>query len=174
MVFDLDPAADDFEQVRQAARDVRELLDEIGLPSAPMTTGSKGLHIVVPLNGHGYDDYDTVRDFAKNIAEELVRAQPEWFTTAARKKDRGDRLYLDVQRNAYAQTAVAPFTVRARPGAPVATPIAWEQLDDPAVHARRWTLADAVEQARTNPWSGLMSRARSLGPARRRFAERRA
>ncbi|GHE56835.1 non-homologous end-joining DNA ligase [Streptomyces capitiformicae] len=172
MVFDLDPAADDFEQVREAARDVRELLDELELPSAPMTTGSKGVHVVVPLKGH--DDFDSVRDFARDIAEELVRAQPERFTTAARKKDRGERLYLDVQRNAYAQTAVAPFTVRARPGAPVATPIAWEQLDDPAVHARRWTLADAVEQAHTNPWSGLMSRARALGPARRRLAERRA
>ncbi|WP_149826742.1 non-homologous end-joining DNA ligase [Streptomyces tailanensis] len=171
MVFDLDPAADDFEQVRQAARAVRELLDEIELPSAPMTTGSRGLHIVVPLNGH--DDFDTVRDFAKDIAEELVRGRPERFTTAVRKKDRGDRLYLDVQRNAYAQTAVAPFTVRAKPGAPVATPIAWEQLDDPTVHARRWTPADAVEQARTKPWSGLMSRARALGPARRRLAARR-
>lgn len=167
LVFDLDPAVDDFEQVREAARDVRELLDELRLPSVPMTTGSKGVHIVVPLNGH--DDFDAVRDFAKEIAEELVRAHPERLTTEARKKDRGDRLYLDVQRNAYAQTAVAPFTVRARPGAPVATPLTWEQLDDPAVDARRWTLQDAVEQAGTNPWAGAMSRGRALGPARRRL-----
>ena len=59
-----------------------------------------------------------------------------------------------MQRNAYAQTAVAPFTVRARPGAPVATPITWDQLDDPDLDARRWTIADAVEQARTDPWAG--------------------
>ncbi|EKX66418.1 ATP-dependent DNA ligase [Streptomyces ipomoeae] len=169
MVLDLDPAEDDFAQVRQAAGDARELLDELKLPAAPMTTGSKGLHIVVPLTGR--DDFDVVRDFAREIAEELVRAHPERLTTAARKKDRGDRLYLDVQRNAYAQTAVAPFAVRARPGAPVATPLTWEQLDDPAVDARRWTLEDAVEQARTRPWAGLMSRARALGPARRRLAE---
>ncbi|MGJ5831284.1 non-homologous end-joining DNA ligase [Streptomyces ossamyceticus] len=167
MVLDLDPAEDDFDQVRRAAHDVKELLDELGLPSAPMTTGSKGLHVVVPVNGH--DDFDAVRDVAREIAEELVRAHPERLTTAVRKKERGGRLYLDIQRNAYAQTAVAPFTVRARPGAPVATPITWEQLDDPAVDARRWTIADAVDQARTDPWAGVMRRARALGPVRRRL-----
>ncbi|MFF7837723.1 non-homologous end-joining DNA ligase [Streptomyces ossamyceticus] len=167
MVLDLDPAEDDFDQVRRAARDVKELLDELRLPSAPMTTGSKGLHVVVPVNGH--DDFDAVRDAAREIAEKLVRAHPERLTTAVRKKDRGGRLYLDIQRNDYAQTAVAPFTVRARPGAPVATPITWEQLDDPAVDARRWTIEDAVDQARTDPWAGVMRRARALGPVRRRL-----
>ncbi|MGW1672047.1 non-homologous end-joining DNA ligase [Streptomyces sp. NPDC002324] len=171
LVLDLDPAVDDFAEVREAAGRVRELLDELGLPSVPMTTGSKGLHVVVPVNGH--DDFDEVRAFAGEVAGELVRAHPERLTTEARKKDRGDRLYLDIQRNAYAQTAVVPYSVRARPGAPVATPLTWEQLDDPAVDARRWTLADAVEQARTNPWAGAMSRGRALGPARRRLAARR-
>ncbi|MGW2294927.1 non-homologous end-joining DNA ligase [Streptomyces violaceorubidus] len=167
MVFDLDPAKDDFEAVRTAARLLHELLDELKLPSAPMTTGSRGLHIVVPLDGRrGFDD---VREFARAVADVLAAAHPDRLTTAARKKDRGDRLYLDIQRNAYAQTAVAPFTVRARPGAPVATPISWDQLDDPALHARRWSVADAVEQARTRPWAGLTDRARALGPARRRL-----
>jgi bifunctional non-homologous end joining protein LigD len=167
MVFDLDPAADDFAQVREAATLLGELLDELNLPSALMTTGSRGLHVVVPLNGH--HDFDDVREFAQEVADTLAAAHPERLTTAARKKDRGGRLYLDVQRNAYAQTAVAPFTVRALPGAPVATPIAWSQLADPALHARRWSVADAVEQARANPWAGLMSRGRALGPARRRL-----
>ncbi|MEE1829979.1 non-homologous end-joining DNA ligase [Streptomyces sp. SP17KL33] len=167
LVLDLDPAVDDFAQVREAARDVRELLEALRLPSVPMTTGSRGVHVVVPLNGH--DDFDTVRGFAREIAEELVRAHPERLTVEPRKKDRGDRLYLDIQRNAYAQTAVAPYTVRARPGAPVATPLTWEQLDDPAVDARRWTLADAVDQARTDPWAGALRRGRALGPARRRL-----
>ncbi|MFF1692539.1 non-homologous end-joining DNA ligase [Streptomyces sp. NPDC058257] len=167
LVFDLDPAKDDFGQVREAARLVGELLDHIGLPSALMTTGSRGLHVIVPLNGR--HDFDDVRAFAKDVAETLARAHPEQLTTAARKKDRGDRLYLDVQRNAYAQTAVAPFSVRARPGAPVAVPVAWEDLDDPALGARRWTIADAVEQARTNPWAGLLRSGRALGPARRKL-----
>ncbi|MGW5564450.1 non-homologous end-joining DNA ligase [Streptomyces tendae] len=167
MVFDLDLAGDDFEAVRAAARLLRELLDELRLPSAPMTTGSRGLHIVVPLDGRQV--FDDVREFARSVADVLAAAHPDRLTTAARKKDRGDRLYLDIQRNAYAQTAVAPFTVRARPGAPVATPMSWDQLDDPALNARRWTVADAVEQARTRPWAGIMNRPHALGPARRRL-----
>ncbi len=74
-----------------------------------------------------------------------------------------------MQRNAYAQTAVAPWSVRARPGAPVAAPLSWDQLDDPGLHARRWTLADAADQARTDPWRGLLRTGRALGPARRRL-----
>ncbi|MFE3038067.1 non-homologous end-joining DNA ligase [Streptomyces canus] len=168
MVFDLDPAGeDDFALVREAAWLLGELLDELSLPSALMTTGSRGLHVVVPLNGR--HDFDEVRRFAKDVADTLVAGHPDRLTTAARKKDRGDRLYLDIQRNGYAQTAVAPFTVRAKPGAPVATPMAWTQLDDPGLDARRWTIADAVEQARTNPWAGVMAKGRALGPARRRL-----
>ncbi|NUS30393.1 MAG: ATP-dependent DNA ligase [Streptomyces sp.] len=169
MVFDLDPSdeGDDFAPVRSAAELLGELLDELRLPSALMTTGSRGLHVVVPVNGH--DDFDEVRAFAKDVADLLVAGHPDRFTTAARKKDRGDRLYLDIQRNAYAQTAVAPYTVRARPGAPVATPMSWSQLDDPGLDARRWTIEDAVDQARTNPWAGVMGRGRALGPARRRL-----
>ncbi|WP_030856382.1 non-homologous end-joining DNA ligase [Streptomyces sp. NRRL S-37] len=168
LVFDLDPSGDDFETVREAARLLRELLDELELPSALMTTGSRGLHVVVPLSGT--QDFDDVRAFAREAADTLAAAHPDRLTTAARKKDRGDRLYLDVQRNAYAQTAVAPYTVRALPGAPVAVPVSWDQLGDPDLHARRWTVADAVEQARTDPWAGLPGRGRSLGPARRRLA----
>ncbi|MET9009522.1 non-homologous end-joining DNA ligase [Streptomyces olivaceoviridis] len=171
LVFDLDPPGDDFGAVREAAAWLRELLDELGLPAAPMTTGSRGLHLVVPLDGR--QDFDAVREFAHDVAELAAARHPDRLTTAARKQDRGDRLYLDVQRNAYAQTAVAPFTVRARPGAPVAVPLTWEQLDDPGLDARRWTIADAVDQARTDPWAGLPARGRSLGPARRRLADMR-
>ncbi|MEV8314458.1 non-homologous end-joining DNA ligase [Streptomyces sp. NPDC059900] len=167
LVFDLDPAKDDFGPVREAARLTGELLDHIGLPSALMTTGSRGLHVIVPLNGR--HDFDDVRDFAKDVAETLALAHPGQLTTAVRKKDRGDRLYLDIQRNAYAQTAVAPFSVRAKPGAPVAVPVAWDDIDDPALSARRWTIADAVEQARTDPWAGLLRSGRALGPARRKL-----
>ncbi|MEU6843354.1 non-homologous end-joining DNA ligase [Streptomyces sp. NPDC046716] len=165
VVFDLDPSGDDdFEAVRAAARQVRELFEDIGLSSGAMTTGSRGLHVVAVLKGrHTFDD---VHDFAKEAAGALAAAHPDRLTTAVRKEDRGDRLYLDVQRNAYAQTAVAPYTVRARPGAPVATPIAWDQLDDPALTARSWTIDNALAQARTRPWGDLARRGRALGPAR--------
>ncbi|MFJ6081034.1 non-homologous end-joining DNA ligase [Streptomyces sp. NPDC092369] len=167
MVFDLDPADDDFAAVREAAWLLGELLDRLKLPSVLMTTGSRGLHVIVPLDGRS--DVDEVRVFARDLADHLADAHPDRLTTAARKKDRGHRLYLDVGRNAYAQTAVAPLSVRALPGAPVATPIAWTQLDDPGLGARRWTIADALEQARTDPWGGIMRTRRALGPARRRL-----
>ncbi|MFJ7150649.1 non-homologous end-joining DNA ligase [Streptomyces sp. NPDC100445] len=168
LVLDLDPAGDDFPAVREAAGRLRELLDELGLPAAPMTTGSRGLHLVVPLDGR--HDFDEVRRFAHEVAEFAASRDPDRLTTAARVRDRGGRLYLDVQRNAYAQTAVAPYSVRALPGAPVAVPLTWEQVADPGTDARRWTLADAVEQARTRPWAGAPARGRSLTPAMRRLA----
>ncbi|MEW2624441.1 non-homologous end-joining DNA ligase [Streptomyces sp. NPDC048106] len=172
LVFDLDPPDDDFAPVREAAALLHGLLDELALPTAPMTTGSRGLHLVVPLDGR--EGFDEVRQFAHDVAELAAARHPDRLTTAVRKDDRGGRLYLDVQRNAYAQTAVAPYTVRARPGAPVAVPLAWAQLDDPGLDARRWTIADALAQARTDPWADLPARGRALGPARRRLADLRA
>ncbi|MEU6487247.1 non-homologous end-joining DNA ligase [Streptomyces sp. NPDC046887] len=166
MVFDLDPPTDDFAAVRRAAHQLRELLDSLGLPSLPMTTGSKGVHIIVALDGRC--DHDEVRGFARAVADTLAEAHPEELTTAARKDARGGRLYLDVQRNGYAQTAVAPYSVRARPGAPVATPLTWAQLDEPETHARRWTVHNVLEQARARPW-GPAPRGRSLAPARRKL-----
>ncbi|MET9430585.1 non-homologous end-joining DNA ligase [Streptomyces sp. NPDC003036] len=169
MVFDLDPAGDDFGAVRRAAHALRELLDAVGLSGVPMTTGSRGLHVVVPLAGR--TDHDDVRAFARDLADVLAARHPDALTTAARKQARGGRLYLDVQRNGYAQTAVAPWSVRALPGAPVAAPLTWEQLDEPATHARRWTVRDALEQARTRPWDAEAARPRALGPAARRRLE---
>ncbi|WP_329037775.1 non-homologous end-joining DNA ligase [Streptomyces sp. NBC_01725] len=167
LVFDLDPAEDDFEPVRDAALLLGELLDELGLPATLMTTGSKGLHVIVRLDRAA--GYDEVRGFATDVARVLAARAPDRLTTEQRTGARGGRLYLDVQRNAYAQTAVAPFSVRPREGAPVATPISWDQLKDPEVNARRWTVTNVLEQARTRPWSGVPARGRALGPARRRL-----
>ncbi|MGW1790253.1 non-homologous end-joining DNA ligase [Streptomyces tubercidicus] len=170
LVFDLDPPGPDFEAVREGARQLCGLLDELGLPAVLMTTGSKGLHVIVPLDGKS--DFDTVRGFAQDAAEVLAARHPDRLTTAVRKKSRGDRLYLDVQRNAYAQTAVAPWSLRAKPGAPVAAPISREQLDDPQLAAQSWTLKDVagvLEQVDARPWSEGPARGRSLRTARRRL-----
>lgn len=167
LVFDLDPARDDFEPVRAAALLLHDLLDELGLPSAPMTTGSKGLHVSVRLDGR--TGHDEVRAFARDVAGVLATRDPDRLTTEQRTDARGGRLYLDIQRNAYGQTAVAPFSVRAREGAPVATPVSWDQVRDRAVNARSWTVTNVLEQARTRPWSGVPARGRALGPARRRL-----
>ncbi|WP_411108995.1 non-homologous end-joining DNA ligase [Streptomyces sp. c-19] len=170
LVFDLDPPGDDFDQVREAAALVHELLDELELPTVLMTTGSRGLHVMVALDRRA--DFDEVRAFARDVAGLLADRHPDRLTTAARKQARGDRLYLDVQRNGYGQTAVAPYAVRALPGAPVATPVSWEELDDPRLTARRWTLATIGDRlTEGDPWREAPRRGRSLTAARRRLAK---
>ncbi len=163
LVFDLDPAGEDFAPVRDAALGLHRLLDELELPSLLMTTGSRGLHVVVALDRR--EPFDDVRSFARGVADVLAARHPDRFTTEARKQARRGRLYLDIQRNAYAQTAVAPYAVRARPGAPVAAPLAWAELDDPDLTARRWTLATVDGLLKDDPWKNP-PRPRSLRRAR--------
>ncbi|MFH9956077.1 non-homologous end-joining DNA ligase [Streptomyces roseolus] len=168
LVFDLDPPGEDFEPVRRTAARLRELLDELGLPAALMTTGSRGLHVVVPLDRR--TAFDEVRAFAGDVAELLAARHPDELTTAARKQAREGRLYLDIQRNGYGQTAVTPYAVRARPGAPVATPLSWTELDAPDLTPRRWTLANIHERLEDDdPWKRELPRGRSLKAARGRL-----
>ena len=103
------------------------------------TTGSKGLHVQVPLNGRGLQ-FDPVREFARQVAEVLAAAEPDLVTVEQRKDARHGQVYADIMRNAYAQTAVAAYSVRARPGAPVATPVSWDEVADPALRADSFTL----------------------------------
>lgn len=168
LVVDLDPAQDDFEAVREAAKLLHGLLDELGLPSFAMTTGSRGLHVLVALDRRA--DFDEVRAFAHDVAGLLAARHPDRMTVETRKQARQGRLYLDVQRNAYAQTAIAPYAVRALPGAPVAAPIAWSELDDPDLTARRWTMATIGDRVAADPWQAQPQRGHSLGPAKRRLA----
>ncbi|UNO41088.1 non-homologous end-joining DNA ligase [Streptomyces sp. MST-110588] len=171
LVVDLDPPPDggaSFDDVRWAARQVCELWDELKLPARLMTTGSRGLHVITPLDAKAA--FDSVRDFAHAAAGLLARRHPDRLTTEVRKAAREGRIYLDVQRNAYAQTAVAPYCVRARPGAPVATPISREELEDPELTADRWTLRTFQERlSAPDPWSEAHWRGRSLRAARKRL-----
>ncbi|MBT2387700.1 non-homologous end-joining DNA ligase [Streptomyces sp. ISL-11] len=164
MVFDLDPPGDDFAPVRDAALLLRELLDELRLPSTVMTTGSRGLHVLVPLDRR--TPFDDVRSFARDLAGLLAARHPGHLTTEPRKQARRGRLYLDVQRNGYGQTSVAPYAVRARRGAPVAAPLSWPEVDDPQLTSGRWTLTTIGERLGHDPWRDS-PRGRSLGPARR-------
>lgn len=166
MVIDLDPLPDRFEAARRAALWVRELLGELGLPGFVKLTGSKGLHIVVPLDRG--ESFDTVRAFARRAMELLAARHPDSLTTEQRKQKRRGRVYLDCGRNAYAQTAVAPWSVRALPGAPVAVPIAWTDLERNGLGPRDYTLSNVFRRVagREDPWAGLRRRARSLARAR--------
>ena len=168
LIFDLDPSGDDFEDARAAALWLRSLLEELELPSFPKTTGGKGLHLTVPLDRRA--DFDTVRAFARDVAGVLVRRHPERLTIEQRKRQRDGRLYVDVMRNGYAQTAVPPYAVRARPGATVATPLDWSEVEQPSLRPSRFTIVSVFERLdRADPWKDLRRRGRSLSRARKRL-----
>jgi bifunctional non-homologous end joining protein LigD len=169
LVFDLDPPGDDFGLVRATARTLADVLDGLGLASYVKTTGSRGLHVVVPLDADA--DFATVRRFAREVAEQVAADDPAHLTVEARKDKRGDRLYLDVMRNAYAQTAVAPYSVRPRRGAPVATPLAWDELDRRGLRSDRFTIRDIGRRLaeRGDPWADMRRHARSLSRPRERL-----
>jgi bifunctional non-homologous end joining protein LigD len=173
LIFDLDPSGDDeFETVRMAARTLHGILDDLGLRSFPMTTGSRGLHVTVPIAAR--DDFDSVRAFALDVARELVSRHPEELTTEVRKADRRGKLFVDTLRNAYGQHAVAPYSVRPLPGAPIATPLDWSEVDDRQLTARTYTLRDIeprLAKINGDPWQGIGRQARSLAGARRRLAK---
>jgi len=174
LVFDLDPSGNDFAVVRATARATAAVLDDLGLACYVQTTGSRGLHVVVPLRGDA--DFDTVRQFARDVAEVVVADDAAHRTLEARKHNRGDRVYLDIMRNAYAQTAVAPYSVRARAGAPVATPLQWDELGARGVRADRFTIRDIPKRLAElgDPWAGMSRHARTLTGPLRRLAKLRA
>jgi bifunctional non-homologous end joining protein LigD len=175
LVFDLDPPDDEhFALVRHLALRLRELLeDELGLTAFVKTTGGRGLHVHVPLNAR--DDFDAVRRFARQASEVVAAREPDSLTVEQRKDSRGDRVYSDVMRNAYAQTAVAPYSVRARPGAPVATPLRWEELEDSGLTPHQFTVRTVGERlarlGQSDPWAGLARRRYSLARASQRLAK---
>jgi bifunctional non-homologous end joining protein LigD len=164
MIFDLDPPenTEDYAAVRQAALDVRDVLQELDLQAWIQTTGSKGFHVVVPLDRS--TGFDEVRQFARDLALLLVRRHPQKYTLEQRKKKRGGRIFLDMLRNAYGATAVAPYSVRARPGAPVGTPVDWQEVEGGA-SPRDWTIESIPPRLaqKQDPWSDLLRHARSLG-----------
>lgn len=167
LIFDLDPPGEDFTAARRAATDLHALLDELDLPAYPMTTGSRGVHVVVPIRAE--ETFDDVRAFAGDVADALAARHPDRLTTEVRKNQRHGRLFVDTLRNAYAQHAVAPYAVRPLPGAPVATPLTWDELEETR-DAGRWTIADMPDRLRgADPWQGMARRAHTLTRARDRL-----
>ena len=167
LVFDLDPAGSDFGSVRDAAHAVRELLSELGLAAYVKLTGSRGLHVAAPLRPG--PSHDEVKAFAQAAAGLLARRHPDRLTAEFRKAKRDGRLYLDVARNGYAQTLVAPYAVRALAGAPVACPIEWGELGRGG--PQPFTVASVPRRLaqRADPWEGFAGDARPLAAAARRL-----
>jgi len=171
MIFDLDPPDGDFSPVRKAASKLRVFLGEIGLEAFLKTTGSNGLHVMVPLDRSA--DFNTIRAFARSITQVLAEMYPDELTVEQRKEKRAGRVYLDVLRNAYGQTAVSAYSVRARPGAPVSAPIHWEELENRGMDSRRYNIRNIFRRLaeRGDAWSSLKNKSYSIKAPQMRLNE---
>jgi bifunctional non-homologous end joining protein LigD len=174
MILDLDPPGADRRSVglvRDAARLLHEVLEDIGLRAFVKSTGSRGAHVHVPLDRRA--GFEESRALARALAQVVADDSPGRFTVEARKANRGDRLYLDTMRNAYAQHAVAPYSLRALPGAPVAVPLDWAEITERGFHPRRYRLRDVMRDLDrwADPWAG-MARARSSASRARQRLDR--
>lgn len=163
LVIDLDPSLDDFAAVRHAALTCGEALRAEGLEPFAMVTGSRGIHVVAPLKRTR--STEDVLAWVRAFASRLAAADAESLTTEFHKNKRDDRIYLDVARNGAAQTVVPPYATRPRPGAPVATPLRWKELEDDALRPDGWTLRTVLERLESlggDPWAEIGGAARAL------------
>jgi bifunctional non-homologous end joining protein LigD len=169
-VFDLDPSEEDPDVLRAAALAVRDLLRELDLPSWVKTSGSKGFHIAVPLDGQA--GFEEVSSFAHAVGGVLVQRDWQHLTQEFAKKDRGGRIYVDTGRNGYSATFAAAYAVRAKPGAPVSAPCTWEEIERGAVGPRTFTLRTMADRVAVvgDLWSDMGRHARSLRRATARLA----
>jgi bifunctional non-homologous end joining protein LigD len=162
-VFDLDPShQDDLDALRAAALGVRDLLNELGLPSWVKTSGSKGFHIVVSLDGKS--DTGEVARFAHIVGSILVKRDPQRLTQEFSKADREGRILVDTGRNGYGATFAAAYAVRAKPGAPISAPCTWAEIERGTVGPRTFTLrtmADRIEKV-GDLWSDMRTQRRAL------------
>jgi bifunctional non-homologous end joining protein LigD len=171
-IFDFDPSKDDeLDRLRAAALLLRELLDDLGLPSWIKTSGSKGFHIAVPLNGK--HDFGEVARFAHTVGRVLVSRDPENLTQEFHKVDRAGRILVDTGRNGYSATYAATYTVRARPGAPVSAPCTWEEIEKGEVGPKTFTLRTMAQRIalKGDLWSDLLKNKVSLKRAVNRLSK---
>ncbi len=160
LAFDLDPSTGEFSDTIRAGGVLKTILDEVGLVSFPKTSGSRGLHVFVPLRPG--QSQDVVTAFAVRIGNELAQREPELVTMEFSKKARGTRVYADPFRNAYLQTIVTPYSVRRRPGATVSTPLAWDEVTS-KLDPTRFTLRTFDKRvAKPDPWKDFKAEALSL------------
>jgi bifunctional non-homologous end joining protein LigD len=161
-VFDLDPSSEDAGQVRAAALIVRDLLAELGLPSWVKTSGSKGFHVIVPLDGKA--GFDAAWQFADSVGRVLVGRHPDVLTQEFIKVERDGRIFVDIGRNGYSATFAAAYAVRPKPGAPVSAPCTWDEIESGAVHPQSFNLRNLPERlaAVGDVWADLHKHGRSL------------
>ncbi|MBI4460940.1 MAG: ATP-dependent DNA ligase [Acidobacteria bacterium] len=171
MIFDLDPSGKDFTPVKAAAEFLHCLLDELDLPAYLKATGSRGLHVVVPLKRR--EDFDSVRAFARELAGILVAERPEEWTLEQSKLKRRERVFIDTNRNAYAQTVAPVYAVRARRRAPISAPLKWGELRNKDLRPDGITIGTIFDRNEkvSDPWQDFRRRAVSLARARGKLDE---
>jgi bifunctional non-homologous end joining protein LigD len=167
MVFDLDPSVHRPAAIRKAAVLIIDLLREFGLEPWAMTSGSRGYHVVVPLQRRA--EFDSVRTFSRDFAAVAASREPRVFTIEQRKAKREGKILIDFMRNGYALTSVAPYSVRARPKAPVATPLHLDELSESRTLPDRWTVRTVIKRIEQDgdPWERFEKGAQTLTAARR-------
>lgn len=161
-VFDLDPSREEPDVLRRVLLALKDLLGELGLAAWVKTSGSKGFHVVVPLDGRAR--FGEVARFADRVGALMVARHPDALTQEFSKADRGGRILVDTGRNGYGATFAAAYAVRARPGAPVSAPCTWAEIERGDVGPRTFTLRKMVPRVAQagDPWSDLWSRRQSL------------
>ena len=162
MIFDLDPSKNDFTSVRKAALLIKEIFDDMNMPCFVMTTGSRGLHVYIPLKR--VHTFDYVSEFAYAIAQKMIELSPGQFTLEIRKAKRKGKIFIDTLRNRYSATAVAPYAVRPREKAPVAAPLFWPELSDSKLTPQKFTIKNILTRLKSDgdPWHNIDSYAVSL------------
>jgi bifunctional non-homologous end joining protein LigD len=171
LVVDLDPSVDDQAVLRQAALAVRDLLDELNLRNWVKTSGSKGFHIVVPLDAKA--GFDEVGTFAQQLAAELVRRHPDQLTLEFYKADRGGKILVDVGRNGPSATFATAYTVRPKPGAPVSAPCTWAEIEKGSVAPQSFNVRNMAERVEAvgELWSDLLEAPQSLRAPMKKLAQ---
>jgi bifunctional non-homologous end joining protein LigD len=170
-VFDLDPSIEEPKGTAASALGLRDFLAELGLPCWVKTSGSKGFHIAVPLDGKS--NAGDVSRFAHTVGRTLVKLFPDKLTQEFHKKDRGARIFVDTGRNEYSATFAAAYTVRAKPGAPVSAPCTWEEVAEGKVGPRSFTLRNMRQRVERvgDLWSDMLRSKRSLAKAMERLKQ---
>lgn len=162
IIIDLDPSTSNFENIKTAAKRIRTIVEEkLGATAFVMTTGSRGLHVVLPIKPNA--NFDEVRQFSQNLATYIAKQYPEDLTTAVRKNKRDGKLFLDVARNALGQTAVCPYSLRAIKNAPIATPLEWDELTQ-LESAQEYRLDNIFRRLaqKDDPWKAFAKKAVSF------------
>ncbi|MBA3752068.1 ATP-dependent DNA ligase [Candidatus Dependentiae bacterium] len=162
LIIDLDPSGDDFNHVRQIALSFKELFDSFNLISFVMTTGSRGLHVTVPLDRSV--DFAQIKEFISSCSLQIEQKHPSIVTREIHKEKRGGKVFIDEARNNYGSTAVAPYAIRGRAHGPIATPLHWHEVEDETLHSQLYTLETIFKRIETieDPWKDFLQIKQSL------------